>query len=63
METIRLRRRIDISSLDRLLKASRNGVGIGVEAKEVIQEGLVMVNGQDRYTGPRRLSYGRCCII
>lgn len=60
METIRLRD--EYIKLGQALKAT-GMVESGVEAKEVIQEGLVMVNGEtDTRRGPRKL-YGGDVVL
>ena len=59
METIRLRE--DYIKLGQALKAA-GLVGSGVEAKEVIQEGLVMVNGETDTRRGRKL-YGGDIVI
>ena len=59
METIRLRE--DYIKLGQALKAA-GLVESGVEAKEVIQEGLVMVNGET-YTRRGRKLYGGDIVI
>ena len=59
METIRLRE--DYIKLGQALKAA-DLVESGVEAKEVIQEGLVMVNGETDTRRGRKL-YGGDIVI
>ena len=59
METIRLRE--DYIKLGQALKAA-GLVESGVEAKEVIQEGLVMVNGETDTRRGRKL-YGGDIVI
>ena len=59
METIRLRE--DYIKLGQALKAA-GLVESGVEAKEVIQEGLVMVNGEPDTRRGRKL-YGGDIVI
>ena len=59
METIRLRE--DYIKLGQALKAA-GLVESGVEAKEVIQEGLVMVNGETDTRRGRKL-YGVDIVI
>lgn len=60
MEIIKLRE--EFIKLGQALKAA-NLVSSGVEAKDVILEGMVKVNGEKEYQRGKKTSCGRYCFF